>query len=163
MPRQNNNSSAAARASGPTHRTAEQPKGVLRTTTTTSPASGQTTDPRLAANEFEAAIGLVQLQRAIDKHESRERKLAQLAAEDQIGHYYAQTPAERAPGALAGAAVLFGMAGGDAAQPAALLTLLRLHRKRAEGAKRAGSARLVGRWRVSLSCRISRLQTNPNA
>lgn len=151
----------------PSHRTADQLKGVLRSTTTTvqpdpvQTAADQRRAIQLMPKELDAALGMRRLQLGLDSHQTRQQELARLEIEDPVGHYYAQTPAERAPFQLQAAAVLFEMSGGDVSVPVAALTLMRLRRDEKEMAERKAGAMLLGAWRVgdfvtsSLGCKAN--------
>ena len=134
----------------PTHRTVDQPEGIFRPpapTTTMQPAAVQTVNPRIALqampNEFEALIGLRRMQLSLDVRASRRNELARLERDDPVGHYYAQTPAERGPYALQAAGVLFGMSDGDVSAPVAALTLMKMSREEGERVQRKARALLL--------------------
>ena len=88
-----NASDTAAAAS--THRTADQPKGVLTNTVGNTTSSQPTKDQtnllagrpiNLMPDEFEAVIGMTRLQAGIDVYEERQRELLRLEVEDPVGH-----------------------------------------------------------------------------
>lgn len=103
---------------------------------------------QMMPKEFEALIGLRRMQLGLDAHAPRHCELARLAVEDPVGHYYAQTPAERAPYQLQAAGVLFGMSGGDVSGPVAALTLMKLRREESGRMERKARALLLAGFRV---------------
>ena len=155
------NQNAANASDGPSaqpnHRAADQPKGVLRPTNITSqpipPQTNITSQAveavRLMPKEFDAVVGMRRLQLGLDAHASRQQELARLEVEDPIAHYYAQTPAERAPYQLQAAAVLFQMAGGDIAEPLAALNMMKAQREARETEEKKAKALLLGSLKVS--------------
>lgn len=161
---------ASTSTTQPSHRTADQPDSIIRQTSVPllRPTNANHAHSAIAllSKEYEAIIGMAQLARGVEPYVSRAQELAHLAhlaVEDPVGHYYAQSAAERAPCQLQAAGVLFQLSGGNVAEPVAALTMMKAAR---EDGKHVGVGRkavLVGAWRVSFSprpvCRISAERT----